>query len=211
MSGCLASTYRENSLIRSIAKTMRHQSILAIGGLTFLLSAMSCSPSQQVSQQAAPQAAPPTLPTGAPARSPSIQQDYAPAVPLPATGKVTIRSDIRTLETARLIADCPTDSAPYALAESTNYRVQICSQEYDPWLPKYYIGQSKADQSLIRITSSNPDEARQLMFRNAGYSYVLYRDSARPEQSNAYLQIFTPDGKQYNEALLYLYEIGPPR
>ena len=143
----------------------------------------------------------------------------SPAPPSSSASQVTIRADIRSLETDRLIAACPTDSAPYAFAESRDHQVQICSQEYDPWLPKYYIGQAKGQvqdqaqtgQSLLRITSSSPEEARQLIFRNAGYTYSLHRGGIRPEQRNAYLQISTPDGKQYQEVLLYLYEIRPPR
>jgi hypothetical protein len=138
----------------------------------------------------------------------SIQQDYAPTTPLPETGKVTIRGHIRTLDPDRLIADCPVDSAPYAFAESTHYRVQICSEEYDPWLPKYYLGQAKDGSGEIRITNSNVAEARQLIFKSGGYTYVLYRDATRPEEVNAYLQVFTPDGDGYSEALLYFYEAG---
>jgi hypothetical protein len=141
--------------------------------------------------------------------SPSaLRQDYATTAPLPSTGRVTIRDDIRNLDTKRLIATCPPDSAPYAFAESTNYQIQICSQEYDPWLPKYYIGQAKDGSGEMRITSTNPDEARQLIFKHQGYTYSLYRDTAHPESSNAYLQVFTPNGEGYAEALLYLYEMG---
>jgi len=141
-----------------------------------------------------------------PASPTSVSPKTTPATP----SKVTMRADIRTLDRSRLIADCPTDSGPYAFAESAHYQIQICSQEYDPWLPKYYIGQSKADHSRLQITSTNPDEARQLIFKNAGYTYILYRDSARPEQSNAYLQVYSPNGDQYSEALLYLYEMRQP-
>lgn len=142
------------------------------------------------------------------ATDPSIQKDYAATVPLPSTGRVTIRDSIRNLDLSQLIAECPADSAPYAFAESTNYRVQICSQEYDPWLPKYYIGQAKDGSGELRITSSDLDEARQLIFRHEGYTYIIYRDGARPEQVNAYLEVYTPNGENYAEALLYLYEAG---
>lgn len=142
------------------------------------------------------------------ATEPQIQQDYAATAPLPATGKVTIRESIRNLDLSQLLAECPADSAPYAFAESTNYRVQICSQEYDPWLPKYYIGQAKDGSGELRITSSDPDEARQLIFKHEGYTYIIYRDGARPEQVNAYLEVYTPSGENYAEALLYLYEAG---
>lgn len=138
------------------------------------------------------------------------QRDYGATSPLPGTGKVTIRNDIRNLDPNLLIADCPADSAPYAFAESTNYRVQICSQEYDPWQPKYYIGQAKDGQGELRITSSDPNEARQLIFQNEGYTYILYRDSARPEQNNAYLEIYSPNGEGRAEALLYLYTATNP-
>lgn len=145
-------------------------------------------------------------------QTPDIQQDYAATAPLPATGKVTIRDSIRNLDMNQLIADCPSDSAPYAFAESTNYRVQICSEEYDPWQPKYYIGQAKDGSGEMHITSSNPDEARQLIFKHDGYTYILYRDSARPELTNAYLEVYSPSGENHAEALMYLYEASnPPR
>lgn len=146
------------------------------------------------------------------ATSGAIQRDYESTAPLPNTGQVTIRDDIRNLELDRLITDCPTDSSPYAFAESTNYRVQICSQEYDPWLPKYYIGVAKDSSGELKITNTDAAEARQLIFKNAGYTYLIDRDGARPEQLNAYLEVHRPDGSNYAEALLYLYENNrPPR
>ncbi|NJR65089.1 MAG: hypothetical protein HC772_06850 [Leptolyngbyaceae cyanobacterium CRU_2_3] len=136
----------------------------------------------------------------------SIDRDYDFSTPIASTGKLTVRERIRTVDTDKLIASCPTDTAPYALAESTHYRVQICSGEYDPQLPKYYIGQAKDGSGELRITSADLDEARQLVFKNGDYTYTLYRDSARPEQNNAYLEIYMPNGKSYAEALFYLYE-----
>jgi CMP-N-acetylneuraminic acid synthetase len=142
----------------------------------------------------------------------AIQRDYESTAPLPSTGQVTIRDDIRNLELDQLITNCPTDSSPYAFAESTNYRVQICSQEYDPWLPKYYIGVAKDSSGELKITNTDAAEARQLIFKNAGYTYLIDRDEARPEQLNAYLEVYTPNGDNYAEALLYLYENNrPPR
>lgn len=170
---------------------------------------------QQVNQQVDQQISPPADSENAQSQQAQLQnnkvesdlqQDYAPTTPLPATGKVTIRDHIRNLDPERLITNCPADSAPYAFAESTHYRVQICSEEYDPWLPKYYLGQAKDGSGEIRITNSNVAEARQLIFKSSGYTYVLYRDAAQPEQVNAYLQVFTPDGDSYAEALLYFYE-----
>lgn len=139
-----------------------------------------------------------------------MQRDYGFMTPLPSTGRVTVRGSIRTVQPEQLISDCPTDSAPYALAESTHYRVQICSEEYDPWLPKYYIGQAKDGSGELRITSTDIDTARQLIFENAGYTYVIYRDGARPDQMNAYLEIYSPTGRGYAEALWYLYEAESP-
>lgn len=136
----------------------------------------------------------------------TAQQDYGPTVPLPETGQVTLLDHIRNLDPDRLIADCPLDSAPYAFAESTRYRVQICSEEYDPWQPKYYLRQAKDGSEELRITSSNPAEARQLIFKSEGHTDILYRDAARPGQVNAYLQMFLPNGDSYAEALLYFYE-----
>lgn len=135
-----------------------------------------------------------------------IERDYGSTTPISTTGKMTVRDQIRSVDIDKLITLCPTDSAPYALAESTHYRVQICSEEYDPKLPKYYIGQAKDGSGELRITSRNLDEARQLVFKNDDYTYVLYRDGARPDQSNAYLEVYTPNGESYAEALFYLYE-----
>lgn len=135
-----------------------------------------------------------------------VQRDYAPTTPLPATGQVTVHGSIRDVESDRMIADCPSDSAPYAFAESTHYLVQICSAEYDPWLPKYYMSRAKDGSGSLEITNSNPDTAQQLIFTNGDYTYTLYRDSARPDQTNAYLEIHTPDGTTHAEALLYFYQ-----
>lgn len=136
------------------------------------------------------------------------ERDYAPTAPLPATGQVTVRGSIREIDTDRMIAECPTDSAPYAFAESTNYFIQICSAEFDPWLPKYYMSQAKDGSGGLELTNPNPDTARQLIFPNGDYTYILYRDSARPEQTNAYLEVYSPDGSVQAEALIYFYEQG---
>jgi hypothetical protein len=135
-----------------------------------------------------------------------IERDYGITTPIASTGKLTVRDRIRFVDADKLFTACPTDTAPYALAESTHYRIQICSGEYDPQLPKYYIGQDKDGGDELRITSSNLDEARQLVFKNGDYTYVLYGDSAKPDQTNAYLEVYMPNGKSYAEALLYLYE-----
>ncbi len=200
------------------------QSSQTIWILPLLLSLLGCGAESQAQSSASPA---PTaelkpselntelntadLPDAQPDTQPEIQQDYAPTQPLPSTGKVTIRADIRSLALERLIADCPTDSSPYAFAESSNYQVQICSAEYDPWQPKYYIGQSKANATRLEITSTDPDAARQLIFKHADYTYIIYRDSARPELNNAYLEIYPLSGAASAEALLYLYEMEPPR
>ena len=138
--------------------------------------------------------------------TPNVQRDFSPTTPLPATGQVTVRGNIRDVEADRMIAECPADSAPYAFAESTNYLVQICSAEYDPWLPKYYMSQAKDGSGTLELTNSDPNTARQLIFSNNDYTYTLYRDSARPNQTNAYLEVRTPDGVTHAEALLYFYE-----
>lgn len=138
--------------------------------------------------------------------NPRVERDYAPTAPLPATGQVTVRGSIRDVESDRMITDCPSDSAPYALAESTHYLVQICSAEYDPWLPKYYMSRAKDGSGSLEITNNDPDTARQLIFPSGDYSYTLYRDSTRPDQTNAYLEIHTPDGTTHAEALLYFYQ-----
>jgi hypothetical protein len=162
-----------------------------------------------------PSAVDPSLPIEPDSQSPDskgssstqseIERDYALTAPIATTGKITERDRIRYVDADRLITPCPTDTAPYALAESTHYRIQICSEEYDPQMPKYYIGQAKDGSGEMRITSSNLDEARQLVFKNANYTYVLYQDGARSDQTNAYLEVYAPDGKSYAEALFYLY------
>lgn len=222
-------TVRQQLVGKQLGRQLGRQQII---WLPLLLSLVGCTSSQLTSHQLTSQSRSASVPASpvqktpvqkTPAQKTPAQPDYLPTAPLPAAS-ITIRADIRTLEIDRLIADCPADSAPYAFAESAHYQVQICSQEYDPWQPKYYIGQSKAGQSgagqsgagqgSLRITSTNPDEARQLIFKNAGYTYILYRggdSSARSEQGNAYLRVYAPNGEQSAEALLYLYEAGPPR
>jgi hypothetical protein len=149
----------------------------------------------------APEANAPNTGTGK-----DMERDYGFTTPIASTGKLTVRDRIRLVDADKLFTSCPTDTAPYALAESTHYRIQICSGEYDPQLPKYYIGQDKNGGDELRITSSNLDEARQLVFKNGDYTYVLYGDSAKPDTTNAYLEVYMPNGKSYAEALLYLYE-----
>ncbi len=147
-----------------------------------------------------------SAPAVKPDPAPEMKRDYGVTTPIATTGKVTVRDRIRFVDSDKLMTACPTDTAPYALAESTHYRVQICSEEYDPQLPKYYIGQDKDGGGELRITSSNLNEARQLIFKNGDYTYILYRDGAKPDQSNAYLEVYMPNGKSYAEALFYLYE-----
>jgi hypothetical protein len=206
-------------------------------GTILLLGLLGCSPEsnspQALSESPAPASSPQPavqsavsasevsspLPETSPASSPSataadssMQRDYDFSTPIPSTGKVTVRDSIRNLDTSRLITNCPSDSAPYAFAESTHYRIQVCSQEYDPWLPKYYIGQAKDGSGEMHLTSTNLDQARQLIFKNGDYTYIIYRDGTRPETTNAYLEVYAPDGKNSAEALWYLYEASarPP-
>jgi hypothetical protein len=138
--------------------------------------------------------------------NPNLLRDYDPTAPIPATGQTTIRGSIRNLNTNRMIAECPADSAPYAYAESTNHRVQICSAEFDPWLPKYFMGQSKDGSSDIRITNEELESAQQLVFNNGDRTYALSGSRDRAGDTNVYLEIRNPDGTTYAEALLYFYE-----
>jgi hypothetical protein len=181
----------------------------AIAPVETPVASFSPASNSPASNSPASQAAPPKLNKNtfqADPDRPNYFTDYRFDVPLPATGKVTIRADIASFS-APLVTDCPTDTTLYAFAESTNYRVQICSQEYDPSVPKYYIGRDRTGGSELRLINENVNEARQLIFNNGDYSYTLYRDGARPEQMNAYLEVRSAsDGKTYAEALLYLYE-----
>lgn len=134
------------------------------------------------------------------------QRDYAPTAPIPETGQVTVRNSIRTLEPTQMLDACPPDSAPYAYAESTNHRVQICSAEYDPWLPKYFIADPQDGSSEIRITNDDPDTARQLLFSDGDRTYSLAPATERSADTNLYLEIRSADGSRQAEALLYFYE-----
>lgn len=137
---------------------------------------------------------------------PNVLRDYGWTTRLPKTGKVTIRGNIKQLNSNRLFTRCPANTVVVAFAESTNYLTQICSKEYDLSLPKYYFGRDKKSGSSLKIVNNDADEANQLIFHNRGYTYLIYADGSRPEGSNAYLEVTQPNGKTYAEALLYLYD-----
>ncbi|BAY13308.1 hypothetical protein [Calothrix sp. NIES-2098] len=136
--------------------------------------------------------------------NPNYLRDYGFSTPLPQKGKVTIRQPIRQFKQTRMFKACPANSELYAYAESTNYQVEICTKEHNSRLPKYYLSRAKNGKTSLTITSHDEDDASQLIFKNNGYTYVIYRDGGGP--INAYLEVTRPDGKTFGEALLYLYE-----
>lgn len=136
----------------------------------------------------------------------NVFRDYGWTTPLPETGKVTIRRNLTDLSSNQVFKPCPAYSALYAFAESTNYQVEVCTKEHTLNVPKYYFGQAKDGSGKLTIVNENQDEASQLIFKNNGYTYDIFRDGAKPEQINAYLEVKQPDNKIYAEALLYLYE-----
>ncbi|OUL29518.1 hypothetical protein BV372_23110 [Nostoc sp. T09] len=139
--------------------------------------------------------------------NPNYLRDYGFSTSLPQTGKVTIRQPIQQFKQTRMFKACPANSKLYAYAESTNYQVEICTKENNPRLPKYYLSRAKNGKSSLTITSHDEDDAAQLIFKNNGYTYLIYRDGGGPSNSiNAYLEVTRPDGKTFGEALLYLYE-----
>jgi hypothetical protein len=192
--GCSSPILSQNSAPVSTSSPSSHPSQATARANSSLLDSSSAQTSASV-----PKAA----------ESAEIRRDYEFKTPLPATGRVTIRSHIRSLDASRLIADCPKNSLPYAFAESSNYQVQICSAENDREQPKYFILRAKNGGNVQRITSADAEAARQLIFRHQDHTYVIYRDGAVPEKLNAYLEIFSPDGRGFAEALLYLYEADP--
>ena len=137
---------------------------------------------------------------------PLYLRDYKLKEPLPQTGKVTTRSDIKQLDASKLFASCPADSAPYGYAESSNYKVLLCSLSSAPKVPKYYIMSAKDGSGSLSIDSQKKIMAYQLKFQHRSYLYHINRDGVRPETINAYLEVTQPNGKTYAEALLYLYE-----
>ena len=130
-------------------------------------------------------------------------EDYRFSTPLPQTGKVTIRRSLKAFNRQRMFTACPKNSRLYAFAESTHYLVQICAQQ---GVPRYYLSKGKQDGSRLTIEDRDSSRTRQLIFANKDYLYILYRDGARPERINAYLQVFRKDQQILGEALLYLYE-----
>ncbi|QIR35518.1 hypothetical protein HCG51_01290 [Tolypothrix sp. PCC 7910] len=139
--------------------------------------------------------------------NPNYLRDYGFSTPLPQTGKVTIRQPIQKFKKNRMFKACPANSNLYAYVESTNYQVEICTKENNPRLPKYYFSRAKNGKSSLTIISNDEDDASQLIFKNNGYTYSIYRDGGGPDNLyNAYLEVTRPDGKTFGEALLYLYE-----
>lgn len=139
--------------------------------------------------------------------NPNYLRDYGFSMPLPQTGKVTIRQPLRQFKQNRMFKPCPANSNLYAYAESTNYQVEICTKEYTLNQPKYYLSRANNGKSSLTITSNDEDAAYQLIFNNNGYTYSIYRDGGGPRNAiNAYLEVTRPDGKTFGEALLYLYE-----
>lgn len=137
---------------------------------------------------------------------PNILRDYDPLTPIPDTGTVTVRGSMDEAPSYLTFEDCPAESGLYAVAESTSYVIQVCSAETDPWLPKYFTAQAKDGSGAIQVTNEEEASARQLIFKGDRYWYILYRDGARPEIMNAYLEIYTPEGRIYAEALWFMYE-----
>jgi hypothetical protein len=140
------------------------------------------------------------------ANDPNVLRDYAPLTPIPDIGSVTVRGTLDAAPERLAFEDCPPDTSPYAMAESTSYGIQVCSTETDPGLPKYFVAQAKDGSGVIRVTNQEELSARQLIFKGDRYWYILYRDGARPEIMNAYLEIYTPEGRTYAEALWSIYE-----
>ncbi|MBF2077525.1 MAG: hypothetical protein IGR76_03135 [Synechococcales cyanobacterium T60_A2020_003] len=137
---------------------------------------------------------------------PNVLRDYDPLTPIPQIGSVTVRGTLDEATDGSTIEDCPTNTDLYAVAESTSYQIQVCSAEGNPQLPKYFVAQAQDGSGTVRITNEEVDSARQLIFKGDRDWYSLYRDSAHPEITNAYLEIYTPDGRTYAEALLSIHE-----
>lgn len=173
--------------------------MMGLGGILLIFLLMGCGFVHPVQLSSTPPS------EASPGVTANLQRNIESTAPLSSTGQITMRDSILNLDLDRLIADCPADSAPYAFAESSYHFVQICSAEYDPWLPKYYLGHNKADGNELWLTNEHDDTARQLIFENGEYTYILKRDFGSTE-TNAYLEVHHPDGHIEAEALLYLYE-----
>jgi hypothetical protein len=141
------------------------------------------------------------------AGDPMVLRDYDPLTPIPATGQVTRRGNLAEAPGYLHFADCPEGADLYAVAQSSSYVIQVCAAVGDPLQPELFLAQAKDGSGTIQVISEDPQAAQQLIFRGDRYWYMLYRDGARPEILNAYLEIYTPEGRTYAEALYGIYEI----
>jgi len=120
---------------------------------------------------------------------------------------VTDYQDIRNLDLAKQFASCPTDTVLLRYAESPNFKVQICSKEYDLSLPGYYMGQAKDGSGSLTFKLTDRAAAEQGVYVNGDYRYVIYTDGLHRDGFRPQLQIFGPGTKLLTqEQLLSLYE-----
>ncbi|MEB3295465.1 MAG: hypothetical protein VKJ24_20110 [Synechococcales bacterium] len=142
-----------------------------------------------------------------PAIAQTIHRDYDFTIPIPETGKVTIRLPMQKIPSDRPFTVCPPNTALLDFAESSRSLLMICSDEQDKTYGKYWIQRVVGRRTYIRLTAPPKPNGQHPGFKQGRETeYFLYADSARPEQHNAYLEIYdrrTGQGK--GEALLYHY------
>jgi hypothetical protein len=138
------------------------------------------------------------------------------AAPVTKKLPVTDYQDIRNFDLNQQFAPCPTDTVLLRFAESTKYKVQICSQEGDLNLPGYYMGHSKNGSGNLKFKIKDKQAAQQGVYKHEDYSYILYTDGLHRDGFRPKLQVFGPKAKLLlEEQLLSLYDkdyrpIKPP-
>jgi hypothetical protein len=129
---------------------------------------------------------------------------------------VTDYQDIRNFDSRKQFTPCPTDTILLRFAETTKYKVQICSQEGDLSLPGYYMGQGKNGGGNLKFKIRDQQAAQTGVYKHEDYSYILYTDGLHRDGFRPKLQVYGPKAKLLlEEQLLSLYDkdyhpIKPP-
>ncbi len=132
-----------------------------------------------------------------------LKRDYGFSIPLPQTGKVTIRKPITNLPAKSLFESCPIKSDLQDFAESTSFLVMICRDRQND-LQKHWIQKNKKSGKISRLTALDLPRSQPVPWKVGDYNLSIYADGLG--QINAYLESYNPKTKLGRaEALLYHY------